>query len=181
MKQFTTLALLAFALAGAALITTACQSERDHSGAKHAEQGENEHGEKGEAAEKDSKEDKISFASAPEAVRNAITRLAPCAKIGDVERGTEDGITTFEVEYTVGADKVTASVSETGEVLEIERAVTVLPDAVKNAIAKAMPGAKVIESESIQTFMYEVVVEKDGKRQEIKIAPNGEMDEEDED
>jgi hypothetical protein len=188
MKQFRNLGFLAFALAGTALITTACHSEREPFGTKHEEHGEKggsqatkEHAEKGEEAEEHSKEDKIPFAEAPAAVRGAITKLAPTAKVTEVERATEDGYTTFEVEYTAGADKLTASVSETGEVLEIERAVTVLPDAVKNAIAKAMPGAKVIKSESVQTFMYEVMVEKDGKIQEIKVAPTGEMDEEDED
>jgi len=179
MKQFRVLALGALACLGAAMITTACKSEQEHHGSQSGSKMQGEQGE--EADEEDAEEAKIPFDTAPEAVRAAIRKLAPGQSIGQVERDTEDGLTTFEVEYTSAGGKVTASLSETGEILEIERDAPTLPDAVTKAIAKAMPGAKVVKSESIQVFMYEVVVEKDGKRQEIKIAPNGEMDEEDED
>lgn len=187
MKTFTTRATIALAFSAVTMFAIACQSEHGQHGSKHGEQGEKEHSDtelgakKHESKEAHEDEVKMALAQAPEAVRNAFAELAPGASAVTVERSTEDDSTIFEIEYTSGGEKATASVTEGGEVLEIERVVTTLPDAVKRAIEKSMPGAKVVKSESVQTFRYEVVVEKDGKQEALEIAPNGEMDEEDED
>ena len=72
-------------------------------------------------AEKDEKEQKVEWKSVPEAVRAAIQKRAPGAKVVEVEKETKKGKAVYEatVKSTDGA-LVEIEVSGDGKVLEFE-------------------------------------------------------------
>jgi len=133
-----------------------------------------------EDAKDETKEETIKLADAPEAVRNAVAKLTSADKVTKVIKETDEGVTVFEVEYTVESAACSAAFSSAGDVLELEKGVneSAVPAAIMAALKKEFPKATLKDFNSVQKFYYEVDVVIDGKKHEVKVDASGEIDDE---
>jgi hypothetical protein len=185
MKHSSTIALSILSLSSALILATACRSEHASSGARESGARAEETEADEELFEKDAKagreeqdeesakEETITLAQTPEAVRASLAKLPPMGDVKKVERITRDESTSFEIGYERNGAKSSVTLSEQGDVMEIEKPAGDLPLAVTRAITEEMHGAKVLHAESVQLSFYEVVVERDGKKHEVKISADG--------
>ncbi len=189
MKHSSIIAFSILSLGSALMVATACRSDNgsssDHAAvSKSGEQGEEDEADEGhsgknaksesqEQDEESAKEETITLAQTPDAVRASLAKMPPMGDVKKVERITQDESTSFEIAYEMNGAKSSVTMSAHGEVMELEKAAGDLPQAVTRAIAEEMKGAKVLHAESVQLSFYEVVVERDGKKHEVKISANG--------
>ena len=120
MKRSTTIGLLALSLAGIATAMTACKSEKSsqHESAEarsHAEQDEADEahaGGKDEQDEEDAKEETITMAQAPEAVRTAFAKMPPMGDVKKVERITDEDSVAYEITTEMNGMKSSVTMTE---------------------------------------------------------------------
>jgi uncharacterized membrane protein YkoI len=138
--------------------------------------------EEAEKEEEEAIEKEIQLAQAPQAVQDAIKKIVGENPIKKVIEEKEEDVTTYEAEYTVGDIEHSVDCAATGEILELENAVeaNALPAAALKEITKDYPGAVIKEACAVQVFFYEVEVEINGKKQEIKVYATGDIEDEDE-
>ena len=110
-------------------------------------------------------EEKISAEKLPSAVKKAIKKKFPEAKIRGAAKEVEDGKTTYEVELTVEGRAVDVALNAEGKILEIEREVPAakLPESVKKRLAAKYPGARIEKAEELTKgesgpVRYEVLI-----------------------
>jgi hypothetical protein len=120
----------------------------------------------------------IKLSEAPEAVRAAAAKIVPADKVTKVIKETDEGITTYEVEFTEGGLACSAAMSGTGDVMEIERGVKELPAQVMAALKKEFPKGTFDTPESVQKHYYEVMVTVDGKKHGVKVDAAGNIEDE---
>ena len=96
-------------------------------------------------------EEKISPDELPSAVRKAVKKKFPEAKIRGTAREVEGGKTTYEVEMTVEGRAVDVAMSAEGKILEVEKEIPVsrLPRAIAKKLAARYPGARIEKVEEI--------------------------------
>lgn len=140
------------------------------------EEEEEEEGEKEEEIEKE-----IELAQAPQAVQDAISKIVGDNPIKKVIEETEEGVASYEAEYTVGDVEHSVECAATGEILELEHSIDVnaLPAAALKEINKDYPGAVIKEAEAVQVFFYEVEIEINSKKHEFKVYATGDIEDED--
>ncbi|MFA6044574.1 MAG: PepSY domain-containing protein [Phycisphaerales bacterium] len=121
----------------------------------------------------------IKLAEAPEAVKAAAVKMTPANTITKVIRETDDGITTYEIEFNENGTSGSGTFATTGEMLELERGTTEakVPAAAMDALKKANPGATFSSMSAVTKFYYEIEVVKDGKKHEVKVSASGEIEE----
>lgn len=144
---------------------------------KHGEKHEH-HAKKGRAEEDEEggREDVITLAQAPDAVRNALAKMSAMSDVKKVERITQDEAVSFEIGFESDGAKSSVTMSDRGDTLELETPAGELPRAVTDAIGQEMKGAKILHAEAVQLSFYEVVVERDGKKHEVKVFANGHIE-----
>jgi uncharacterized membrane protein YkoI len=120
----------------------------------------------------------IKLVDAPEAVRTAAAKLAPEKNITKVTRESDDGITTYEVEFTQDGVAGSGTFTPMGDVLEVEREVaeSKLPAAAVAAVKKANPGSTIGSVALVTRTYYELQIVKDGQKREVKVDASGEID-----
>ena len=168
------------AIAGVQSCATRAQRESSRGESAESEQdGDEDEVEEDEEAD----EETIDLKQAPQAVRDAATRIVGSAKLVGVSKETDDGVTTFEVEYLVDGNECSATLSEGGEVLELERRIpnAKLPAALMRALNAKYPGAKVGKAEKVEVHYFELELEIDGKLRKVSASASGEFGEGDED
>ncbi len=138
-------------------------------------------GERRERAERDGAGEtsaKIDLAAAPAAVRARIVELLAGAPIAQLERNVEDGATTYEVDWSAGGRRASATLDETGAILEREAEVDParLPPAVVAALQRARPAGRIVSAEDLETHLYEVRIEVDGRTEELKVSSAGALE-----
>jgi len=134
--------------------------------------------------------------SAPKLPKAAIKTLRhkfPGAGIGDVEIEKRDhGLYVYEAEIRRNGKKVDVQVSATGTLVKIKTHIPAkdLPAAVTRALERIAGGARVRESEKVETFArlrhgemtplsepvvnYEIALRSAGKgKREVRISPSG--------
>ena len=157
----------------------------DHAGAEADEHGEAEHAHGKEAHEADEEsggeeEDAqvVTMDAAPAAVREAFAQLAPAASVTKVERLTDEGAARYEIEFMADGTAQSATLSDDGHVIELERELPAdkLPAAVRAALGHDFPGATVSKAESVQLSYYEVQVTSGGKKHEVKVYATGDIE-----
>lgn len=165
------------ALAGAVTALTLAQPPQP--GGKPAPKPEAKQPE-AKPAEKADGDVEIKIAEAPEPVRAAIAKLTPADKVKKVLKETEDGVTTFEVEYTEGGLDCSAALTAAGDVMEIEKGMkdTALPAAATAALKKAYPGATFKDMVAVQKFYFEVEVVINGKGHGVRVDAAGQIEDE---
>lgn len=129
-------------------------------------------------------ETEITLDKVPAAVRSAAIKLAGDAKnVTRVLREEDDeDVVTYELEFNEGVgDSMTrsaATVSMNGDLLEIERSasMTDLPAAAIAALRNDFPRATFTDPQLVTRMFYEVTVEMDGKRHEVKVDAAGNIE-----
>lgn len=122
----------------------------------------------------------IKFSEAPEPVRAAALKVAPEKNMTKVTRESDDGITTYEVEFTEDGGSGSGTFTRMGDVLEIEHGIpeSKLPAAAIAAVRKAYPGTTLGPIVIVTKTYYEVQVSKDGKKHEVRVDASGEIEHE---
>jgi hypothetical protein len=129
---------------------------------------------------------KVPLDKVPHAVTAAVKARFPAAVLKAAEKETEDDKTTYEVSLENAGRQVTVSLSEKGEIAEIETelAGSELPGHVIEIISKRFPGSKLTKTEEIveiedgkEEKAYELaVVTADGKTLEVHVDSDGEIE-----
>ncbi len=135
-------------------------------------------------------------AKLPDAVKAAIEKAFPGAKLGDSERETLR-VVVYEVDVKSGESALTLKVGRDGTILEVEGVVTQadLPAPVAQALTSAASGATIGKIERAEerarlqlvalptpAVSYEAKITKDGKRRELAFDAAGKaLDDDDDD
>jgi len=125
-------------------------------------------------------EKKIKLENAPPAVQQAIKDATKDATLVGVETDVEDGKTEYEAETKVNGHGKDITFDENGKLLATEEEVSLdsVPAAAKAAIEKQAGGAKIRKVEKItkggdNSVVYEAAVNKNGKKSEVLVNPDG--------
>lgn len=166
--------LLAALLIGAAGCTNSISRSQPASG------GSEMSGSKASEKEDEKSEVIIKFADAPEAVRAGARKLTGEQNITRVIRESDEGITTYEIEYTDAGVKCAAIFTSNGDVMETERTIATgtLPAAASAAIKKEYTKATVGTVQIVTKTYYEVELTENGKTREIKVDAAGSIEDE---
>ncbi|MGC8840430.1 MAG: hypothetical protein ACP5QZ_03115 [Candidatus Sumerlaeaceae bacterium] len=185
MKSLSTLAAVSIAaFACVALPHTSVRAQELSAGKKESAEMK----EKAEPAAKEAKADEadekeISLDEAPAAVRAAIQKeIGAEGKLTKLVKEMDEGKEAYEADFMKQGIECSVKVAPDGSVVEIEKKVSVdsLPAAVKSALKKEIGDAKVKEALAVTLHTYEFEIEKDGKTQEVKVDPLGNVELEDE-
>jgi uncharacterized membrane protein YkoI len=125
-------------------------------------------------------EKKIKLEDAPPAVQQAIKDATKDATLVGVETDVENGKTEYEAETKVNGHGKDITFDGNGKLLATEEEVSLdsVPAAAKAAIEKQAGGAKIKKVEKItkgsdNSVVYEAAVNKNGKRSEVLVNPDG--------
>jgi uncharacterized membrane protein YkoI len=124
-------------------------------------------------------EKKIKRSDLPAPVEKTVGEVSQGATIKEFSKEMENGKTTYEVEMAVNGDARDVEIDPNGTVVEIEEevAMNALSAEVKEGLTAKAASAKIRKVESItkqgKIVAYEAKVEKDGKKSEIQVGPNG--------
>lgn len=133
----------------------------------------------GLAARNDEKEQDdaqvVAMDKLPAAARNALSKLAGDAKILEVTMEDEDGMKVFEGSWKVEDVDHEASVTEHGDVVETEQAISLeaAPEAVQRAARRALPEGTEFKVEKKTIVLYEVEAKINGEEKETLVSPTG--------
>ena len=131
-------------------------------------------------------EKKIPLDQVPAAVKDAVKKKFPSAKIEQAVKEVENEKTTFELSIKDDDKKITVSLKEDGTILEIEKELAAkdLPEAVGSAVKAKYPSGTVKKAEEVtvdEKVTFEVIVSQDGKKnREIALDKTGKITEDDE-
>lgn len=119
--------------------------------------------------------DEIKLSDLPAAVKAAVAKKFPKGKLATAEKEEEEGVTLYQVSLTNNKKDIEIALHENGEIVwtAIDFPVDKLPKAIKDAIHKAHPKAKI-------TSASEIFVPKDGKdllaHYEVEISTNNKIE-----
>jgi biopolymer transport protein ExbD len=131
-------------------------------------------------------ETKIPLDQVPTAVKDAVKKKFPDAKMEEAEKEVKEGKTTFELLIKKDGKKITVSLKEDGTILEIEKEIAAkdLPEAVASAVKSKYPSGTVKKAEEVtvdEKVTYEVIVAQEGKKnREIALDKTGKITEDEE-
>jgi len=139
-------------------------------------------GKEKEGDEEKGKEEEIPADKVPAKAREALQKQAGDAKITKYTCEKEDGMETFEAEWTVNGLARSAEVTADGTLVEIEEQLAPkdVPAAVQKAVAKMLAGATDVVVEKKIKVEYEVKAKVKGKEREIVLNAAGQCQEKDE-
>lgn len=120
----------------------------------------------------------IKLTDAPNAVRNAFSRLSGGAAASKVERITDEEVTKYEIEFVANGGTASLTLADTGDLLERESPVAAdaLPEAVRREIQKDFPGATVKAAEAVELHYFEIEVVFDGRTVEVSALATGDIE-----
>ncbi len=138
--------------------------------------------EKEEGDEEKGKEEEIPADKVPAKAREALQKQAGDAKITKYTCEKEDGMETFEAEWTVNGLAHSAEVTADGTLVEVEEQLAPkdVPAAVQKAVARMLAGATDVVVEKKIKVEYEVKAKVKGKEREIVLNAAGQCREKDE-
>lgn len=142
--------------------------------AKDAEEGEDD----AKGAEHEDDDESISLDKAPPAVQAAVKKALGGNALDKLSKEDEDGQARYVAEFKADGVEHEVEISESGEVVEEEQDIDVakLPDAVKRAVMKKHPGAKIAEAALKMAggkTSYEVEITAGGKSHEVNVSEDG--------
>ena len=122
----------------------------------------------------------VTMAQVPAKVQKAIKTYASEAEIKKIEKGDVDGKIAYEFEIEKDGKKSEVTILPNGKLLSTEEVVELadIPDAARKTINDHAVGGKVVSTEKVfekGKTVYEAVIEKDGKKTEITVTPNGKV------
>lgn len=126
----------------------------------------------------------VALDEVPEAVKQAALAAMPGIELVEAEVEQERQGMVYELEGTLDGKRYEIEVTSDGTVLEVELEedeeipVTELPQLVRQAAEKALPGAELIEAEIVRPasgMAYEIEARQDGKEYEILVGADGRL------
>ncbi|CAN5716675.1 hypothetical protein BH11PLA1_BH11PLA1_11300 [soil metagenome] len=134
-----------------------------------------------EKAGEEAGEEVIDLAKAPEAVRTAALKLVGASgekAIKKVIKEEDEGVYTYEIEFTADGVECSAALSTAGDLLELEKATTEakLPAAAMAALKKDYPKATFAKPFAVTKMYYEIQMVIDGKTREVKVDAAGNIE-----
>jgi KaiC/GvpD/RAD55 family RecA-like ATPase len=128
----------------------------------------------------DEKEVKITMDKVPEAVQKAVKEFATDAEIKGIEDSDVDGTKVIEFDIEKNGKASEVAFRPNGKLFSTEGEVALadVPEAVQKIIAEKSVGAKAGAPEKVVQegkTTYEVVIEKDGKKIEYTLSPEGKV------
>lgn len=125
-------------------------------------------------------EEKITLEKLPAAAAKALKEQAGDAKITDLSKEKEEGKTVYEATFTKKGRVHDVTVNDSGKLVSDEETIPVAeaPAAVRAAIDREAPGAKVQKMERINEggkISYEALLAGKAKREEIKFDEKGKV------
>ena len=126
-----------------------------------------------------SEEKKINRSDLPPAVEKTVASQSEGAIIRGFTQEKENGQTFYEAEMMVNGHTKDVRIDSNGGIAEVEEEVTMesLPGAVKDGLQAKAGKGKVAKVESLtrrdKLVAYEAVVQKNGKKSEIQVGPDG--------
>jgi Putative beta-lactamase-inhibitor-like, PepSY-like len=124
-------------------------------------------------------EKKVKMRDLPKAVQKTVQEQSKGATISGLSKEVEHGKTYYEVELKVNGHGKDVLIDSAGAIVEVEEEVTMasLAPAVKTAIEARAGKGRITRVESITKnnalVAYEAQVNTAGKRSEIKVGPQG--------
>lgn len=114
----------------------------------------------------------------PQAVLKAFEQAYPMAKMKGLSREREKGKVAYEIESVEGKVHRDVTYNPEGSLISVEESFTFeeLPQAVRDAIAKEYPKAKVLQCEKIikgSSTQFEVVLKSGKAKYEVVFEPDG--------
>jgi len=154
------------------------RAEADEHGEKAHEHGKEAHEADEESGGEEEDEQVVTLEATPMAVRDAFARLAPATSVKKVERLTDEGAVRYEIEFLADGIEQSATFSEGGQLIELEREMPVdkLPAAVQAALSHDFPGGTLSKAESVQLSFYEVQVTSAGRKHDVKVYATGDIE-----
>jgi uncharacterized membrane protein YkoI len=122
----------------------------------------------------------VSLSQVPPAVKETIKAYASESEIKKIEKGDVDGKTAYEFVIQKNGKDSEVTIYPNGNLLGTEEAVMLseVPEAARNAINTHAAGGRLVSTEKVvedAKTVYEAVVEKDGKKTEYSVAPDGRL------
>jgi hypothetical protein len=120
-------------------------------------------------------ERKVQEAEVPKAALDALKKLAAGAAITEFAEEIEHGHKFYEGSWKGAAGNVDGLVTELGDLVEIEEAVKTetVPAPSRATVEKVAGKDAKMSWEKKTVVLYEVQFEKDGKRHEMVVTPDG--------
>ncbi len=131
------------------------------------------------AAQEQEQERKVTRRDLPAAVAKTVDAQSHGATIRGYSEEKENGQTLYEVELRVNGHTRDVLIDANGAVVEVEEEVDLaaLPAAVRDALNAGAGSGKIGVVESVtkggQIVAYEAHVTTNGKKSEVKVAPDG--------
>jgi len=126
-----------------------------------------------------SEEKKINRSDLPPAVEKTVASQSEGAIIRGFTQEKENGQTFYEAEMMVNGHTKDVRIDSNGGIAEVEEEVTMesLPGVVKDGLQAKAGKGKLAKVESLtrrdKLVAYEAVVQKNGKKSEIQVGPDG--------
>ena len=126
-----------------------------------------------------SEEKKINRSDLPPAVEKTVASQSEGAVIRGFTQEKENGQTFYEAEMMVNGHTKDVRIDSNGGIAEVEEEVTMesLPGVVKDGLQAKAGKGKLAKVESLtrrdKLVAYEAVVQKNGKKSEIQVGPDG--------
>jgi len=122
----------------------------------------------------------ISLTEAPAAVQKTIAAQLGDSALDGIERASEDGETTYDVDFTTTAgEERSLSVAEDGTLLSIQVGIDEIPPAVQTTIKGNVADGKITQIEKTfdeKTVTYDVgFIPKSGSEQSFTVADDGRL------
>lgn len=124
-------------------------------------------------------ESKIQQSELPPSVQTTVKKLVGKGSLTQTTREQETGKPViFEVGYTKDSKRFEAEISAEGKVIVVDQQIEIseAPAAVQSTIKEKTTGAKIIKiekaTEGKKTY-FEAEFSKNGKKHEVKVAPDG--------
>jgi uncharacterized membrane protein YkoI len=120
----------------------------------------------------------VKLSDVPPAVQKAIQEQTKGAVIKGLSTETEKGKTLYEAETSLNGHGRDLLFDKTGALVEVEEETTLdaIPVPAKSAIQKKAAGGKVLKVEAVtsgSSVSYEAEIEKNGKKSEFAVKPDG--------
>jgi len=126
----------------------------------------------------DEKDEVVTMAQVPAAVKATVKPFAADSEIKKVEKGDDDGTQAYEFDIEHGGRKLEVTITPDGKLLGTEEtvALSTAPGPVRKTITAQAVGGTIVSVEKVNESgktTYEAVVDKQGKKSEIAVGLDG--------
>jgi hypothetical protein len=116
----------------------------------------------------------------PEPVQKTVQEQTKKAKLRGLAKEVENGKTYYEAETTVNGKSRDILIDPAGAIVEVEEATELasIPEPARKAFETRAGSGKILKVETVtkgSVVSYESVIQKNGKKQEVAVNPDGSL------